>query len=334
MGSSEMGRMAAQCVMMVISLAASATSISAQESSMPLNIPLPTLGGVQFWTDHRYWHGWRLQQNALVDHWRIIDDRAFLRYQGTRDACEQYLVDVIRTRNWPTPAQRIVMLLHGLSRSRRSMKPLAEPISEAGCGDPISFEYASTRRSIDDHARALRGLLRGLPGQPRIDLVGHSLGNIVSRRLFADLADPESGDAELLGRIDHCVMLGPPNNGSRLATRLETLGLFTLVMGESASELASGWTETQARLAIPPCPFGIIAGNMQEGYLRNPYLPQASDLIVTVDETRLPGATDFLEVPVIHAFLMQSEVVQKAVVQFLQHSSFQPRLLESHSQHH
>ena len=37
------------------------------------NLSLPTLGGKQFWTDHRWWQGWRVQYNSTLDHWRLLD---------------------------------------------------------------------------------------------------------------------------------------------------------------------------------------------------------------------------------------------------------------------
>ncbi|MGN6547535.1 MAG: hypothetical protein ACTHK7_20955, partial [Aureliella sp.] len=49
--------------------------VEAQEAAAPRrhwNVPLPTLGGQQFWTDHRWNDGWRLQQNALTGHWRVL----------------------------------------------------------------------------------------------------------------------------------------------------------------------------------------------------------------------------------------------------------------------
>ena len=40
--------------------------------SMP-NINFPTLGGVCFWNDIYAVNGWRLQQNTLSQHYRILD---------------------------------------------------------------------------------------------------------------------------------------------------------------------------------------------------------------------------------------------------------------------
>ena len=43
------------------------------------------------------------------------------------------------------------------------------------------------RRSISDHARALKEVLENLPSHTELRFVGHSMGNIVVRHLIADL---------------------------------------------------------------------------------------------------------------------------------------------------
>ena len=57
-----------------------------QNNGRFLNIELPTLGGKQFWTDHRWWNGWRIQYNHTLDHWRLIDDRSIRRAWGSKEA--------------------------------------------------------------------------------------------------------------------------------------------------------------------------------------------------------------------------------------------------------
>ena len=51
-------------------------------------------------------------------------------------------------------------------------------------------------------------------------------------------------------------------------------------------------------------------------------LPGDDDLIVSVDETKLSGANDFLIVPAIHTYIMDQEATQKAVLNFFQHGYF------------
>lgn len=43
------------------------------EISMP-NIKFPTMGGLIFWTDIAIYNGWRLQQNDITHHARILDN--------------------------------------------------------------------------------------------------------------------------------------------------------------------------------------------------------------------------------------------------------------------
>jgi len=53
-----------------------------KELSMP-NIPTPTMGGEFFWNDLAEFKGWRLQQNMLSKHARILDPNNVRRAWGT-----------------------------------------------------------------------------------------------------------------------------------------------------------------------------------------------------------------------------------------------------------
>src|SRR5689334_10075776 len=67
-----------------------APRLAAQEvavSGRHWNLPTRTLGGQQFWTDHRWHNGLRLQHNHVTDHWRLIDERDIRRAWGSREAC-------------------------------------------------------------------------------------------------------------------------------------------------------------------------------------------------------------------------------------------------------
>ena len=63
--------------------------------------------------------------------------------------------------------------------------------------------------------------------------------------------------------------------------------------------------------------FAVIAGarGTADGY--NPLIPGDDDGTVRVEETRLPGATDFMTVPAIHSFLMNNPAVIDASLRFL-----------------
>ncbi len=282
------------------------------------NVKLPTLGGKQFWTDYRWDDGWRLQENAITGHWRVLSPNNTRYGWGTRAACEQVFQQHIDPDR--IPEERIIVLLHGLMRSSGSMAPIGEALRKEGIGRPVPFEYASTRQGIAHHARALRELLESLPGSPRIDMVAHSMGNIVLRHLIADI-QREGDPKNLLPRLGGIVMLGPPNQGADIARQLGKLGLFELVTGEGGMQLGPAWEAFQHHLATPACPFLIVAGDLQSSWMVNPIVQGPSDLVVRTEEAFLEGCADFVTVPVLHSFLMNDEDVQGRVIDFLRSTS-------------
>ena len=286
--------------------------------SLP-NLRVPTLGGKQFWTDHAWRQGWRIQHNAVTGHWRLLDEHNVRWAWGARDACQRELDARVPSNS--IPADRVILLLHGLMRSANSMSSLGNYLHQELQVPVIYFEYASTRSSITSHAEALAEVIDGLPENVQIILVGHSMGNIVARRYLGDLATQR--EERLLNRIESFVMIGPPNQGSSIAKQLSKTGVFGWVTGAGGLELGPGWDDFEKQLAIPKCPFGIIAGRLPDNLPLNPLVDGQGDFVVSVEETKLPGAADFLEVPRIHSFLMDAPDVQAAVAQFIQTHQFE-----------
>jgi pimeloyl-ACP methyl ester carboxylesterase len=294
------------------------SSISKDMETNPPNWRTPTLGGMQFWTDHRWWFGWRIQNNALTGHWRLLDANNVRQAWGTREHCLQVLDNLIRSDQARPPFAlgRVVLLMHGLMRTSRSMGAIARALEDADLGTPVSAEYASTRASIAVHSQAFRELVENLPDKPRLTVVGHSMGNIVVRHAIAQWQ--RSGDPMgVLRRFDGMVMLGPPNQGASIARRLAKTGLFEIITGQGGMELGKSWSAFQEDLAIPPFPFAIVSGRLTGPLSYNPLIDGEGDFVVTVDETQLDGAAATVEFPVLHSFLMDDPQVQRFTVDFL-----------------
>ena len=68
----------------------------------------------------------------------------------------------------------------------------------------------------------------------------------------------------------------------------------------------------------PPCPFCIVAGELPDSpLLKNPLLPGKGDFIVTVEETKLAGATKTVVLPVMHTYLMSDPRVIQTTLDFV-----------------
>ncbi len=267
------------------------------------------------WTDLAIRHDWRLQRHSEGGHCRILDPADGTMRAGSEEECRRAFTAFESDGTIPGQDGPTVILLHGLGEGRDSMMPLAKHLQNALDTNVICFGYASVQADLDSHATALAAVVAGLPRGP-VSFVGHSLGNIVVRRWLAMAGD------EQRKRVHRVVMLGPPNQGSQLARMAAGIwGLANHVKG-STRELVFDWAKVAPGLATPACDFGIVAGGRGDDAGYSMLLEGDDDAVVCVDETRLPGAHDFLLLPVHHAAMMKDPAVQRATVSFLQTGRF------------
>ena len=289
-----------------------------EPASVRFNLAGPTLGGMQFWTDELVFREWRIQRHSWTSHYRLLDDRDVRRAWGTLEQCRQRWEELRREQQMEPLKPTVIVVLHGLGRTRSSMDNLCAYLRSHSDFDVLSMGYASTREAISDHAAALGKVIRHLEGVQRIHLVAHSMGNIVIRCYLARSAADGNTDS----RLDRIVMLAPPNNGAQIASRLRENRLFQLVMGASGTELGQSPEEFERELATPSCQFGIIAGGTGDDQGYSPLLAGDDDLLVTVAETRLPGASDFVLVHGFHTLLLEQSTVHEYTLRFLQEGYF------------
>lgn len=285
----------------------------------PLNLPFSTGGGKQFWTDVDYCQGWRIQQNAVTGHCRLLDPTDVRQAWGTLGQCQVKLGEVVREQSLTLPRGKVVIVLHGLLRSRHQLAGLCKYLEEEGGYTVVNFGYASSRNEVGQHAEALARVVKRCSEADEINFVAHSLGNIVVRHYLADCT---AGGEKLDPRIKRFVMLGPPNNGAEMAHRFRHNALFQLVWGKSGQQLADQWEDLQPHLATPTCEFGIIAGARGTSIGLNPLVTGDDDMVVSVAETKLAGASDFLTLPVLHGVMMDDVQVRKCLLHYLQEGYF------------
>jgi len=198
----------------------------------------------------------------------------------------------------PAAEQEVVVLVHGLARSRLSMLPLEWSLESAGYR-VLNYGYSSLSGTVPEHgADFIRFLEEEVPEGTRVHFVGHSMGNLLIR--WALTREPR----EEAGRV---VMLAPPNNGSESADRwLPYLSWIVQPLEDLTTE-----PESTAR-SIPPVDgvgIGVIAG--------------AWDGKVSPEESWLPEARDHTFVCATHTFLMMREDVRTLTLRFLRDGRFE-----------
>lgn len=207
-----------------------------------------------------------------------------------------------------------VILLHGLVRTDRSMRPLEERLGEAGFR-VHNVRYDSTGEDPEALVADLREQLDACcAGDPVVHFVGHSLGGILARAYIAK-EQPHN-----VGRV---VMLAPPNHGSELVDTFGETHWFGWILGPTARQLGTDPDSLPNRLPAPTYEVGVIAGTDTVNPVGSLILPDEDDGMVTLESTKLDGMTDFLVVPSSHAFIMRSSVVADQVVHFLREGHFE-----------
>ncbi|MCA9145452.1 MAG: alpha/beta hydrolase [Planctomycetaceae bacterium] len=279
----------------------------------------PTFGGKQLWTDELIFHDWRIQRHTWTGHYRLLDDKDYRRAWGSFEHCNEQLESLKQELGLPPMRGRVVVALHGLLRTRESMQGICDYFHEHGDYTIVNFSYASTRNELDQHARSFARVMEHMgPKVTEINLVAHSLGNLVIRHYLGDqtnLAQGKRPDP----RIHRIVMLAPPNNGAEFARKFADNKIFQTIWGKTGLELANEWETLEPRLAVPACEFAVIAGGKGEPSGSNPLLTGDDDFVVSVEETRLPGARDFRVLPVLHSSIMDDETVRECALKFFWH---------------
>jgi len=190
------------------------------------------------------------------------------------------------------------------------MEPMRRRIAARGFR-ARSFSYPSMRRTLAENADRLARFCRELD-EPRLHLVGHSMGGLVVLCMLAR----EPGFAA--GRV---VLTGSPVAECHAGRRLARLPGGRVAIGRSLPEwLASARPSPDPRIEV-----GVIAGRLSLGLGRlvAPDLPEPNDGVVCVEETRLPAMRDHIVLHVSHSGMLVSRAVARQICAFLRSGAFE-----------
>ncbi len=277
------------------------------------NLETPTLGGKQLWGDTFVFAGWRIQENLVTGHSRLLDPDDVRRAWGTYDQCHNAFTAIRVDQGIAPRSRHLVLLLHGIFRSKDSFGDMPQRLWDAGY-EASGLNYPSMQESIHVSADRLNLLLDRLQETDRVSFVTHSMGSIVLR---AALAKPSAWrDRVALHRI---VLIAPPSKGSAVANLLADFPPYQWLTGDAGQELT---TEATAELPGLDAPFGIIAGGRGDGEGFNPIIAGDDDGTLAVTETDLQGSLDFLLVDSLHSFVHTDAKTIEAVLTFLANGCF------------
>ena len=193
------------------------------------------------------------------------------------------------------------------------MKKLEMALLDAGYS-VHNVSYASTRKHIEQLAdEAIGEALKLCPADRKLHFVTHSLGGILVRQYLLH------HEIENLGRV---VMLGPPNKGSEVVDKLRDFPGFHFINGDAGLELGTGESSVPNRLGAANFDLGIIAGTRSINLILSRMIDGVDDGKVSVENTKLEGMHDHLEMEVTHPFMMRNNKVIEQVIHYLESGRF------------
>jgi pimeloyl-ACP methyl ester carboxylesterase len=176
-----------------------------------------------------------------------------------------------------------------------------------------AFRYSAATTAMNLISERLAEFVHAL-ASPEVHFIGHSLGGLVIYRFLERFPDQPPG---------RVVFLGTPSVASRAAEHAARFAPIAHLMGQSVAEellqpRERRWSQARA--------LGIVAGTQPLGlgqllaHFREP-----NDGTVAVSETRMPGATDHISLPVSHLGMLVSARVAHETGRFLTYGHFSLR---------
>lgn len=209
-----------------------------------------------------------------------------------------------------------VMLIHGQGRSPLSMAMLGWRLSRQDYRVHY-FGYASYFQMFADIvARFVQAIQTEIGPEPYA-IISHSLGGVIARAALLQLVNHPS---------QHLVMLAPPNQPARIAKLMRSNAVYRWITWDCGQKLADD--DFYANLPALAVPTTIVAGtNRVDGLWQQVIFgdeEKINDGILSLDETRLETAVDFVQVPSRHGFIMNSTEVADIVLRVLRNGDVKP----------
>lgn len=207
-----------------------------------------------------------------------------------------------------------VILLHGLGRTRRSMRSMQRFLERAGYS-ALNVGYPSTSATVETLTERYLApaVERCLEHSGRLHLVTHSMGGILARHYMQQRQLPEGS------RI---VMLAPPNRGSEIVDRWRHNPLFRRATGPAGQQLGTEQESLPNALNPPQSETGIIIGNRPSDPWFAHLFGGPNDGKVSVDRARLEGQHDFLVIRAGHTFIPANPEAKRQTLHFLREGRF------------
>lgn len=216
--------------------------------------------------------------------------------------------------------RKIAVLLHGIGHSRYNLMGLEKSLRKENYA-VLNLSYPSRRYNISaisdwlSHRLAAENVWRRFAA---VHFVGHSMGGLVIQDYLETIRNTDM--TTLLGRV---VMLGTPHGGSEVADFLHKTWMYKFAFGPAGQELTTKVRRQEKERIRPYYELGLIAGTRSWLYpLGRMVLKGKHDGCVSVESVQRGGASDYIELPVLHGLMGWDSRTISHTISFLGKGAF------------
>ena len=218
-------------------------------------------------------------------------------------------------------ARPCAILIHGITKDSTSMEGIASALHNAGF-HTVNLDYPSKKHLIETLAEMT--IPRGIAaceeaGAKPVHFVAHSMGGLLVRYYYEkrDVSD-----------IANVVMLGTPNQGSRLGNFLSCIPWIKDVNGPAGKQMGIDERSLPSRLGPVKFPLGVVAGTRSFNPLFSAIISGDDDGIVGLPSTYVKGVCSRVHYPLTHDQLSRDTRVIEQVVSYLTSGNFTGEKIE------
>ncbi len=180
----------------------------------------------------------------------------------------------------------------------------------------LNLGYQSTKYPIEELIEIIHPAIIDFNQKNDFDklhFVGYSMGSLLIRAYLKN---------HFPKNLSRVVMLGPPNQGSEVADRIQNFFLYKWLYGPAGQQLITNQENFKKIFAETNFELGIIAGNKTLDPISSRIIGIANDGKVSIESTKLEGMKDHIVVPVNHTLFPENKKVKELTAYFLKNGKF------------
>lgn len=211
---------------------------------------------------------------------------------------------------------KISVLVHGYNKNKKDMYTLGSNLEKLGhrciiVDLPLTYKEIDCALSVFE--KNIEKILNGLRENEKMNLIGHSTGGLVIRKFLLN--------TKYIDRINSCVLIATPNNGSELADIVaKRFKLFTSTY-KTLKSLRTEYVKKIGFIKNDKIKVGAIAGNKSR-LLIGRFLSGDNDGRIKTSSVHHEGLSDIIILPYGHKEIHYKWDTAKLVDAFIEKGKF------------